>query len=497
MSRIFISYSHKDEEWKNRLESQLNVLKSKGLSTWTFRQIEAGKDWWKETKEALHNAKVAVLLISADFLNSGFIAEKEVPVLLERRLEEGLVVIPIIARPCPWKKIEWLAGIQARPKDSKPLSMHNEAEIEETLSEIAIEIFEIINTNGEVKIQPQPGVTTQKEGDEGQVGPPNPHNEVNIKCQGQPVWEWLTPKGIYLQTEENEWIYWIGQSGNFYSSFLLRTSSSAVMDEKNRLVVGLYEERAARFDGNQLEYIPWNHPILSMSRTGIGIVVGDSGGNIGLFEKQRKTILNIKLQEPVTDIININDERLAVLGAKGSFWIAEWPFDRGAQMKSVDITDIEHVFGLVESNIHGCVLLMGVSRVVIMDCETGKMRAVSCILEGSIRSVYPNYGRSGGCAILTDEGELYILSDDLKTENKIKFTADEGRIAGIRPLSKGGFLAWTTEGNLYRVKENFTINQIAADQVTMAFPDLNDVGIYIVRWYGLEGVSIQYELNRS
>ncbi len=505
MNRIFISYSHKDEEWKNRLESQLNVLKSKGLSTWTFRQIEAGKDWWKETEEELHNAEVAVLLISADFLNSGFIAEKEVPVLLERRLKEGLFVIPIIVRPCPWKEIEWLSRIQSRPKDSKALSVHNEAEIEETLSEIAIEILDILNKIDDpsiqtIKISDKVDKTPLVEDTkikEVQVEAPKPHNEVNIKCQGRPVQEWLTPKGIYLQTEENYWIYWIGQSETFYSSFLLGASSSAVIDERNRLVVGLYEAMAARSEGDKWEYIPWNHPILSVARTGIGIVVGDSEGNIGFLETQRKTIPNIKVLEPVTDVININNEKLVILGAKGGLWITEWPFDRNPQMKPVDITDVEHVFRLTESNSSGCVLLMGASRVAILDCETGKMRAVSCILEGGIRSVYTNYGRSGGCAILTDEGELYILSDDLKTVNRIKFTANEGRIAGIRSVPKGGFLSWTNEGNLYRVKENCAFNKMAAREVTLAFPDLNDEGIYIVRWHDGEEVYIQYESRRG
>ena len=45
MSKIFISYSHKDEDWKDRLQEQLEVLALEGyLSVWDDRQIDLGGD---------------------------------------------------------------------------------------------------------------------------------------------------------------------------------------------------------------------------------------------------------------------------------------------------------------------------------------------------------------------------------------------------------------------------------------------------------------------
>ena len=50
---VFISYSHKDEVWKDRLETQLRVLQFEGmLETWTDRQIDAGDDWYGKIEEA-------------------------------------------------------------------------------------------------------------------------------------------------------------------------------------------------------------------------------------------------------------------------------------------------------------------------------------------------------------------------------------------------------------------------------------------------------------
>ena len=107
---VFISYSHKDEVWKERLSTQLRVLQMQGeLDVWDDRRIEAGEDWHPEIETAMAQASVAILMVSADFLTSNFILGEEVPRLLERRHNEGLRVFPVIVRPCQWKQVKWLA----------------------------------------------------------------------------------------------------------------------------------------------------------------------------------------------------------------------------------------------------------------------------------------------------------------------------------------------------------------------------------------------------
>jgi hypothetical protein len=70
---VFISYSHKNEAWKDRLVTHLGVLAQEGLlDTWDDRRIGAGSNWKKEIEDALKKSSVAVLLVSADFLTSKF-----------------------------------------------------------------------------------------------------------------------------------------------------------------------------------------------------------------------------------------------------------------------------------------------------------------------------------------------------------------------------------------------------------------------------------------
>ncbi|MFZ4700668.1 MAG: toll/interleukin-1 receptor domain-containing protein, partial [Candidatus Methylumidiphilus sp.] len=150
--RVFISYSHKDEAWKERLQAQLNVLELENqLGVWEDRQIAAGDDWCPAIEEALNSAQVAVLLISADFLGSKFIRSEEVPRMLERRAKDGLRVIPLMLRPCTWQAVPWLASIQGRPKDNKPLSSLDDNNQEQCLADLALEILTLL------KQTPKPG----------------------------------------------------------------------------------------------------------------------------------------------------------------------------------------------------------------------------------------------------------------------------------------------------------------------------------------------------
>jgi small GTP-binding protein len=118
--KIFISYSHVDEDFKNELLTMLGGLRRQGIiSAWEDRQIEAGDEWNNSIQEAMDQCDLALLLVSPDYLNSRFIQEEEQPRLMERREEMQLRVMPIIVRPCKWQSEPALKGLQALPRDNK------------------------------------------------------------------------------------------------------------------------------------------------------------------------------------------------------------------------------------------------------------------------------------------------------------------------------------------------------------------------------------------
>jgi Bacterial Death-like domain 3/TIR domain len=131
--------------WKDRLLTQLGVLQQQSiLELWHDRRIGAGADWYQEICQAMEAAHVAVLLISAHFLTSSFILREEVSRLLTRRQQEGLHIVPILVMPCAWKQVPWLARMQLRPIDARPLSAGNDHQIETELTAIAEEIAALI-----------------------------------------------------------------------------------------------------------------------------------------------------------------------------------------------------------------------------------------------------------------------------------------------------------------------------------------------------------------
>lgn len=142
---IFISYSHKDDTWKDNVVKHLGVLAQDGqLALWDDRRIAGGDDWLPEIEQAIKSCSIALLLISADFLTSNFILGKEVPPLLKRREIDGVRVIPVILRPCAWDEVSWLHRIQARPKDGKALSSMSENDAEEALAALAREVKQLM-----------------------------------------------------------------------------------------------------------------------------------------------------------------------------------------------------------------------------------------------------------------------------------------------------------------------------------------------------------------
>jgi hypothetical protein len=139
-TKVFVSYSQKDTDWRERLAEHIAVLERQGLvELWSDAQIAAGADWEREIEKALSDAKVAVLLISPAFLKSNFIWSDEMP-RIEVHAAQGMDVLPLIVRPCPWRLEQFLSRLQARPTGGRPLSEGGESQIDSDLSTFVYEL---------------------------------------------------------------------------------------------------------------------------------------------------------------------------------------------------------------------------------------------------------------------------------------------------------------------------------------------------------------------
>ena len=121
MTRIFISYAHKDEELRQELEKHLAELeRQKIVTTWSDEQIRPGEELDNAIQKELERADIILLLVSPDFLASTYCREVETVKALGQRETRGSITIPVILRPCNWQ-IAPFGRLKALPKDGKPV----------------------------------------------------------------------------------------------------------------------------------------------------------------------------------------------------------------------------------------------------------------------------------------------------------------------------------------------------------------------------------------
>jgi hypothetical protein len=143
LKTIFISYSHKDEEYLDRIRVHLKPLEEKELiKVWTDKEIKAGDNWKNEIEKALQNTNVAVLLLSADYFASDFIVKDELPLLLENAEEKRTRIIPVIIKPCGFTGDSNLKDFQAINDPENSIISLEEYEREEIYKELA-ELIEV------------------------------------------------------------------------------------------------------------------------------------------------------------------------------------------------------------------------------------------------------------------------------------------------------------------------------------------------------------------
>jgi TIR domain len=119
---IFFSYSHKDQNLRDQLETQLSQLKQEGLiSSWHDRKIGAGEEWEHEIDEHLNTAQIILLLVSPYFIDSKYCYSIEMKRAMERDKLGEVRAIPIVLRPTDWQNTP-LGKLQALPKDGKPIT---------------------------------------------------------------------------------------------------------------------------------------------------------------------------------------------------------------------------------------------------------------------------------------------------------------------------------------------------------------------------------------
>jgi hypothetical protein len=125
---VFISYSHKDKKFLGELQRFLTPsVGANELQKWDDSDLTAGSDWLLTIRNAMASCRVAVLLVSQDYLASKFIRAEEFPRIMDEGTKGGVKVLWVPLAPSTVDKTK-LASLQAAHNPARPLKLLNPAE---------------------------------------------------------------------------------------------------------------------------------------------------------------------------------------------------------------------------------------------------------------------------------------------------------------------------------------------------------------------------------
>ena len=137
---VFVSYSRSDGDWLVRLQTVLApLIRGESIDLWNDTKIPPGGDWADGINQAIANSRVAVLLVTPNFLASDFINTEELPAILDAHRQQGLVILWVAVSASLYHKSP-LGLLQAANDPAKPLDSLSRAEQNAELVAVARKI---------------------------------------------------------------------------------------------------------------------------------------------------------------------------------------------------------------------------------------------------------------------------------------------------------------------------------------------------------------------
>ncbi len=120
---IFISYSHKNMKYKEKLLISLEALKqSYNIEPWHDGMIDAGSNIDDNIKLAMNKADIILLLVTDSFMASHYCMKKELDDAMKRENQGKCIVVPVMFQETVLSDILSFAKHNRIPEDGKPIA---------------------------------------------------------------------------------------------------------------------------------------------------------------------------------------------------------------------------------------------------------------------------------------------------------------------------------------------------------------------------------------
>lgn len=147
-SKVFLGFDRRDRKWYERLSRHLEPLLIRNLvDVWDHARVQPDEPWREELEWAIRNARVAVVLVSADYLASPMACQEEIPLLVDAAEGGDLVLLPLIVSPSAYARSP-LARFLAVNSPSSPLDSISRVEQEKILGNLARSIDHYLHDDG-------------------------------------------------------------------------------------------------------------------------------------------------------------------------------------------------------------------------------------------------------------------------------------------------------------------------------------------------------------
>lgn len=145
-NQVFISYSRANADWLKMFQDGLKpVLRGRPVQVWADRQIPPGAKWFDEIRQAMARTKVALLLVTRDYLASDFINSVELAEFLQAAEKEGLRILWVAVSASAFADTP-LGRFQAVNDPNAPLNSLTEAERDAAVVAICQQVKDALET---------------------------------------------------------------------------------------------------------------------------------------------------------------------------------------------------------------------------------------------------------------------------------------------------------------------------------------------------------------